>query len=140
MKRRSLLIALSLIAVAILMGCSGNGLYLSTNTTAVNLEEPNYKVIATNITGKATSGYLLGFSFSWGAATESFALYRVNGNGMQYQEALKNFWENFEKEHGSPIGRSLGLVNVRYDADVANAVFYTENTVIITADVVEFTE
>jgi len=119
-------------------GCAGNGAYLATSETNVNLEEANFKIVETNVSGSSSAGYLLGLSFSMGAFTESFALIRVSGTGKQYQEALEDFWNNFEEEHGPAEGRSLGLINVRYDAAVVNTLFYTETVIYVTADVIEY--
>ncbi len=138
MKAKLLVLVSSLFLVTFIVGCAGNGLYLSSNQTLVNLEESNYRIVATNVSGQSTAGYLLGVSWSLGAVTESLALLRVAGPGPQYQAALDELWENFEQQHGSVEGRSLGLVNVRYDADVLNTILYTESTVYVTADVVEF--
>jgi hypothetical protein len=138
MKVKLLLLLATLVIASLMIGCSGNGLFLASNDTNVNLEGPNYKIVATNVTGHSSAGYLLGFSFSVGAFTESFALVRVSGTGKHYQEALNEFWNNFEKQYGSVEGRALGLINVRYDADVLNTFFYTESRIYVTADVIEF--
>ncbi len=138
MKAKLLLLISAVLLASFIMGCSGNGLLIASSATNVNLEEPNYKIVATNVTGESTAGYIFGFSFSMGAVTESMALARVLGTGKHYQEALVDFWENFENEHGAVEGRALSLINVRYDADVLNTFFYTESRVYVTADVIEF--
>jgi Family of unknown function (DUF6567) len=138
MRVKLILLLTTLVIVLFTIGCAGNGMYLASNETNVNLEQANYKIVATNITGHSSAGYLMGVSFSMGSFTQTMALGRVSGTGKQYQEALGEFWKNFEAEHGSPEGRSLGLINVRYDADVLNTLFYTESEIFITADVIEF--
>ncbi len=119
-------------------GCLSTGLFMSANTTEVKLASNNYKIVATNVTGEAKAGYILGTSFSAGAATSTFALARVSGTGLLYAEALEGLWANYEEKHGSVEGKKLALVNVRYDSDVLNLVLYTEARITIRADIVEF--
>jgi hypothetical protein len=64
----------------------------------------------------------------------------VDGTGLLYKEAVENLWANFADEHGSPEGRRLALVNVRYDTDNLNLLVYTKPKVSIRADIVEFIE
>ena len=96
--------------------------------------------MATSVSGEATAGYLLGISFGNGSNQATLALVRVEGEGLLYKEALENLWDNFEQEYGSPEGRQLALVNVRYDTDNLNLLVYTKPKVSIRADIVEFIE
>ena len=129
-----------LLLLVILPGCYNAGMFASANITSVSLEAPNYTLIAKNVAGEATAGYVIGMSASSGIGAATFALARVNGTGLLYKEALENFWQNFEVMHGPVEGKKLGLVNVRYDADILNLVFYTEVKISVRADVIEFAE
>lgn len=130
----------SLVAGLTLSGCTQAGLFASGNLTQVQLKEDNYQIIATNVAGEADAGYLLGLSYSTGMSTQTLALWRVDGSGMLYREAMEGLWANFEAEHG-PIGkRKLALVNVRYDSDNLNLLLYTKGKISIRADVVEFVD
>lgn len=128
------------ISVALLLaGCASSGKFQSMNVTNVELSEPNYRIVATNISGEASAGYLLGLSVSAGGEMQTGALLRVKGEGMLYKEALENLWNNFEAAHGSVAGRNLALINVRYDADAMNVLgLYTQPKISIRADVIEF--
>jgi len=88
-----------------------------------------------------SAGYLIGFSVASGSNMNTFALARVEGEGLLFKAALEDFWSNFEKEHGSVEGRHLALVNVRYDSDALNVLgLYTKPKVSVRADVIEFAE
>jgi len=119
-------------------GCVSSGAFPAASLTTVELTESNYTVVATDATGTATAGYILGLSGGAGAGAWTMALARVSGEGQLYGEALRDLWERFGAEHGAVDGRSLGLVNVRYDVDALNLILYTSVTVWVRADVVEF--
>lgn len=119
-------------------GCSNTGAFLAANQTIVNLNEGNYSIAATNVTGESQAGYLLGVSYSNGLAAGSLAIARVDGSGMLYAEALENLWQNYEAEHGEVDKAKLALANVRYDADILNLIVYTQLKVTVRADIVEF--
>ena len=138
MKSKLMFYPIAFIGALLLSGCASSGLFFSMNNTSVELSENNYEIVATNVSGEAEAGYLVGVSFSAGAATNTMALARVSGSGMIYMEALENLWKNYEKEHGSVIGKKLALVNVRYDSDALNLLLYTSAKISIRADVVEF--
>ena len=138
MKSKLMFYPIAFIGALLLSGCASSGLFFSMNNTSVELSENNYEIVATNVSGEAEAGYLVGVSFSAGAATNTMALARVSGSGMIYMEALENLWKNYEKEHGSVIGKKLALVNVRYDSDELNLLLYTSAKISIRADVVEF--
>lgn len=118
-------------------GCVSGGAFPAASLTSVELAESNYTVVATDATGSASAGYILGVS-GFGTGVSTVAIARVSGEGQLYGEALRDFWERFAAEHGEVTGRSLGLVNVRFDVDALNLILYTKVTVWVRADVVEF--
>lgn len=136
MKKRNLLWIV--IAAFILSGCSNTGAFLSANQTIVNLNEGNYSIAATNVTGESESAYVLGVSYSTGLAASTLAIARVEGTGMLYAEALENLWLNYEAANGAVSDRKLALANVRYDSDILNLVVYTKVKVTVRADIIEF--
>lgn len=122
-----------------LTGCLSSGVFNSVNLTNIELSKGNFRLIATNVHGEASAGYLLGFSGAGGSEMRTFAFIRVRGDGLLYKAALENLWRNFERQYGSIEGRRLGLVNVRYDSDALNVLFlYTRPKISIRADVIEF--
>ena len=130
---------LLLLGVFILSGCSSTGFFTSANLTNVELSEANYEIVAKNVTGQAQAAYLFGLSGSFRGELSTFALVKLEGSGFLYQDALTDFWNNFEERTGTQVeGRRLALVNVRYDSDALNLFVYTKPKVAITADVVEF--
>ncbi len=138
-RRGSLTFWLMAALLFLLSGCATTGQFPTLNLTNVELSEANYRIVAANVHGEASAGYLLGFSGALGSEMRTLALFRVSGKGMLYKEALEKFWQNFEKTHGPIEGRKLALVNVRYDSDAKNILgLYTEPTISIRADVIEF--
>jgi hypothetical protein len=133
-------ILLSVIFIFVLSNCSNNGMFVGINSTNVELSQANYNIIASNIVGESKAGYILGFSWSYGAAVQTWALGRVDGTGMLYKEALEDLWEKYQAEHGSIEGKKLALANVRYDSESLNLLIYTSVKVFVRADIVEFTE
>jgi hypothetical protein len=130
---------LSLLAVTLLFaGCGNAGVFLASNSTAVNLEEGNYTIVAKNVTGTAETAYLFGASYSWGMATNSMGLIPMGGTKTLYKDAREALWNNFENEYSTVEGRKLALVNIQYDAATSNFFLYTDAKVTITADVIEF--
>jgi len=128
-----------LLCAILLAGCANTGMFLATNQTNVELSDANYNIVAANVTGESSAGYLLGVSAPFGATTGTFALVRVSGTGMLYREALENLWQQYADKNGDIKGKKLALVNVRYDVDSINLILYTESRLSIRADVVEFT-
>lgn len=122
----------------LLAGCTNTGAFLSANQTIVNLNEGNYRISATNISGEAASGYILGLSYSTGLTASTLAIARVSGSGMLYAEALEDLWSNFEAEYGTVRDQRMALVNVRYDTDILNLVLYSKVKITVRADVIEF--
>ena len=136
--------ALRLLLIAglfvLLSGCVSSGAFLSGHLTDVQLSQANYELLATDVSGSATAGYLLGFSGGFGLGTQAFALARVSGDDNLYQTALAALWADVRSQHGDLEGRNLALVNVRYDVDALNLILYTQPTLTVRADVVEFVE
>lgn len=134
------LIVLILVTLT-LAGCVSSGAFYASNLTNVELSEDNYTIVATNLHGQSEAGYILGFSGSTGGYATTFALYRVEGDGLLYKAAVEDLWAQFEGQHGPVANRRLALVNVQFDADAANYLgLYTKSVVSVRADVVEFGE
>jgi hypothetical protein len=123
---------------ALLTGCASSGIFPAAHVTQVQLSSPNYQMVAVNVGGEATAAYLLGASASLFSEMRTVALFRLEGTGLLYQEALQDLWTNFERQHGAVAGRRLALVNVRYDSDALNLIVYTRPRISVRADVVEF--
>ncbi|HEY9489761.1 MAG TPA: DUF6567 family protein [Chryseosolibacter sp.] len=119
-------------------GCASSGLTVSSHLTNVQLGNPNFKVIATSITGEGSSRALLGISVGLGFGTSQLALIPLDKNRLLYGTAMKTLWANFETAHGPVANRRLALINMRYDSDALNLFFYTKLTTVLVADVVEF--
>lgn len=129
---------LILMGVFIFSGCTNSGAFLSANQTIVNLNEGNYAVTATNVSGESEAAYILGISYATGLTANTLAIARIEGTGRLYAEALENLWENYETDHGMISDRKLALSNVRYDSDILNLLVYTKIKINIRADVIEF--
>ncbi|MBT3345849.1 MAG: hypothetical protein HN712_16845 [Gemmatimonadetes bacterium] len=137
--KKTLLITVCLAAVG-LSGCAQTGQFVASNVTTVELSEPNYEIVAAGVSGEAKAGYLFGVSFSNGPQSGSVSLARISGTGQLYKEAMEQLWKNFEKEHGPVEGRHLALANIHYDSDSTNLLLYSDITLAIRADVIEFGE
>ncbi len=137
---KQIILGITLLGTLFLTGCTTSGAFLSLNQTQVNLEQANYTITATNVTGYAESAYVLGLSYSTGLSATTIAAGRVEGTGMLYKEALEDLWINYEKDNGSINGKRLALANVRYDTDILNLIIYTKVMVGVRADIVEFTD
>ncbi len=134
-----ILVLLSIMAiVGTLGGCASAGLTASTHRTDVGLTNNNYRIIATNVCGEASSGGVFGVSYGIGMGGMQLSLIPVTPNRTLYKTAMQNLWSNFEVKNGSPVNRTLALVNLRYDAETLNTFVYTKLTVVIVADVIEF--
>ena len=134
-----LLIVVCVLAV-LMTGCANSGMFAASNITEVQLNKANFKIVQKDVSGEATSGYIFGVSQSFGAASMTFAVAHVSGSQMIYKDALADLWKNAEKTLTSVEGKKLALVNVRYDANVINMAVYTQVTISVRADIVEFTE
>ncbi len=131
-------ISLLLFCALLLTGCSNSGAFLSGNQTILNLNEGNYTIAATNLTGESEAVYIFGLSYSTGFTVSTFAVARIEGSGEMYAEALENLWNSYESEFGTPRNQKLALANVRYDADILNLFFYTKVRLLVRADIIEF--
>lgn len=132
------IIFLSIFGMLLLTGCTNSGAFLAANQTIVNLNEGNYAITATNVTGESEAEYILGVSYSTGPTATTLAVARVNGTEMLYADALENLWENYEEVHGDVEEGTLALANVRYDTDILNLLLYTKVVLTVRADIVEF--
>ena len=140
MRSLTRLFALAFVGM-MLAGCTSTGLFRTGSFTTVELSESNFHIVATNVYGEAEAAYLLGVSGAVGSEMRTVALIRLEGDGQLYRAALEDLWRNFEREHGSIEGRSIALVNVRYDSDAQNVLgLYTRPKISIRADVIEFTK
>lgn len=135
---RKYITVLALMGLVLLEGCTSSGAFVATNRTSVNLQENNFTIVAANMSGEAESEYILGLSYSYGMMANTLAIARIQGSEMLYADALQNLWDSYEEEHGSIEGANLALANIRYDADIINALVYTKVKVMVRADVIEF--
>lgn len=137
--RRTVFALILLVGAVGLTGCASSGVFPAASLTETQLASNNYEVVARGVTGEASADYVFGISGSFVGSMSTYALFRIEGEGFLYGEAIENLWANFEDEHGSVEGRSLALTNVRFDSEALNLFVYTRPTVFIRADVVEFT-
>ena len=138
MRRNILLAALLFLFLLGFESCSTAGMFASANMTNVDLREPNYKIVATNISGTSEAGYVVGFTVPLGYQTSTLAIARVSGTGMLYKEAIENLWSNFKSKYGDIEGKKLALINIRYDTDALNLFIYTSAKIFVRADVIQF--
>lgn len=134
------IILITALSVGLLSGCTSTGAFIATNLTNVELGRTNYKIVATDISGEAESGYILGFTWNTGVANTTLAIARVDGSEALYRDAIHNLWLNYETKNGSVEGKKLALINVRYDSDNLNLFLYAKAHVSVRADVIEFTD
>lgn len=140
MRIRHLLVPL-LFLIPLLTGCANSGAFTSTHRTDVQLSGDNYEIVATDVTGEATAGYVLGISAGGGTQqVGTLALARVTGSDQLYGDALKDLWTRFRAEHGDVQGRQLALTNVRFDGDALNLLLFTRPKITVRADVIAFTD
>ncbi len=139
MPRKSAVLVLVASAFS-LSACTTGNAFLAQNQTNIQLSKDNFDIIAKDVVGSAHADYLLGFSSSTGAVSNTFALVRVGGTATLYNDAVNSLWRNFEENYGSAEGRNLVLVNVRYDTDILNLIVFTKTTLYVHADVVEFNQ
>jgi hypothetical protein len=123
-----------IVIIFTLGGCLSTGLTTSTHITNVGLSSNNYQIVATSISGEASSNGIIGVSFGGG----QLSIIPLSSNRTLYKNALQNLWANFEAKNGSAVGRTLALTNLRYDSETLNTGFYTKIKIVVIADVVEF--
>jgi len=133
-----IVVAMLMVVSMCLCSCASTGVTASSHLTNVELGDPNFRIIATNVSGQASSKALLGFSLGVGLGTSQVALIPLNENRLLYGTAMKSLWDNFEASHGPAGNRRLALVNMRFDSEALNLVVYTKVTTVVVADVVEF--
>lgn len=138
MKHRIFAILIPALLLIVISGCTNSGAFISSNQTIVNLNDGNYTVSATNITGTSRAGYILGASFPGGVMTHTVALARITGTAQLYADAIEDLWNNYEEEYGAVEDRSLALANIQFDSDIFNLIIYSQVQVTIRADIVEF--
>lgn len=136
--RRLLALVAAPVLLAAVSGCATSGAFNAANLTNVELSSDNYRIVATDVDGEATAGYLLGASIGTASRVQTAAIARVSGSGALYRDAMADLWRSFASEHGPVEGRNLALVNVRIDTDALNLLLYTRARLGIRADVVEF--
>jgi hypothetical protein len=136
--KKTNLILLSFLFLALVGGCSTGGSFVANNVTNVELSEPNFKIIARNIEGHSKASYLIGFTYSTGNISNTLALFRVGGTAKLYDDALQNLWNNFREKYPDNENKNLVLANIRFDNDMLNLLVYTQTELYITADVVQF--
>jgi hypothetical protein len=136
--KKSISILSILAFVSVLGSCASAGLTASTHRTNVGLSSNNYRIVATNVSGEASSEGILGASFGVGMGASQFALIPLTSNRTLYKNAMQNLWANFEAKNGSAVDHTFALVNLRYDSESLNTFFYTKVKIVVIADVVEF--
>lgn len=138
--KKSILV-LGIVTLAILVaGCGTMGTFRANNVTNVELSEANFNIVARDLQGSASQGYLLGVSVQQFSDVTTFGLIKVSGDDKLYDTAIKALWEDFRQKYGETEGRNLVLVNIRQDSKTLNTLVYTEAHLFISADVVEFIE
>lgn len=122
------------------MHCVSSGVSRPTSLTNVDLKDNNYRIVATGISGEASSGMILGFAAPMGITSSSIAVARVSGERDLQKSALADLWKNAEAAIGPVKGKNYALINVANDGTAANWLgLYASQTVVIRADIVEFT-
>jgi hypothetical protein len=137
-RKNSISFLLIFVIIFILGGCASTGLTSSTHVTNVGLNNNNYQIVATSISGEASSNGIIGLSLGIGLGGGQFSIIPLSPNRTLYKNALQNLWANFEAKNGSAVGRTLALTNLRYDSETLNTVVYTKIKIVVIADVVEF--
>ncbi len=119
--KRTITIFSILTLAAIICGCGSTiGMYPSIAETQTQLNQSNYKVIQTGVTGSASAWYFLNVI--------------PLGDSELYKRAMNDI--RMKVSTGS---RSYSFVNVTQDVSLVTYFIVSKSTVTITADVVEFT-
>ena len=138
--KKIIVLVTAVLMITLLSSCGTGGAFQANHVTNVELSEPNFNIVARDVSGSSMQGYILGLSYSQGSEIGSFGVVKVAGVEKPYDVAIKNLWNNFEENYGSIEGKKLALVNVRHDSELLNTLIYTQAKYFITADVVEFVE
>lgn len=126
--------------LVLVSGCAASGSFQTSHVTSIELSEPNFNIVARDISGTSMQGYVLGISISQGSDVGLFGFVKVAGVEKLYDTAIRDLWNNYEKKYGERDGKRLALVNIRQDNEILNTLLYTEAKYFITADVIEFIE
>ncbi|MCW8850704.1 MAG: hypothetical protein OQJ81_12050 [Melioribacteraceae bacterium] len=121
-------------------GFAAGGAFQTSHVTSVELSEPNFNIVARDLSGMSMQGYILGLSISQGSDVGLFGFVKVAGVEKLYDTAIMDLWKNYEKKYGEREGKKLALVNIRQDSEILNTILYTQAKYFITADVVEFVD
>jgi len=132
--------AAAIVFLFLTTGCASSGMLMGSQTTQVQLNNANYKIVANSVSGTAKSRYLVGFTFGFGMNNLTFALVPLDKDRAIYKLAIEDLWKNFETAHGKAEGHTYALVNMRYDNEGLNLGVYVVTKITIVADVVEFTK
>lgn len=138
--KKTITISALIIFIVSLSGCATGGAFTSNNVTNVELSRSNFNIVARDICGTATQGYLLGVCISQGSEVGIFGLVRIAGVDKLYDSAIKDLWKNYKEKYGDTEGKKLVLANIRQDTELLNTLVYAQAKYFITADVVEFAE
>lgn len=131
---------ISLLPALFALHCVSSGISRPTSVTNVELKEDNFRIVATGVSGEASSGMVLGLALPAGLMTQAIGVFHVSGERDLQKAALDNLWKSVEEKVGPVKGKNYTLINVTHDGSAANwLLFYARQTVVIRADVVEFT-
>jgi hypothetical protein len=139
-KQMVLFAAFAMAAVVLTSSCASSGVLASGQSTQVQLNAANYKIVANSVSGQAKAGYLFGATLGLGMYSQAYALIPLQKDRALYKMAMEDLWKNFEAKYGKAEGRTLALVNLRYDTEGLNLFVYTSPKLTVIADVVEFTK
>ena len=64
--------------------------------------------MATNVHGQSEAGYILGISGSEGGYATTFALFRIEGDGLLYKTAIENLWAQVTRKN---LGRTEDVID-----------------------------
>ena len=141
MKKLLLFILLGIFTLAF-TGCGSMGTFRANNVTSVELSKANFNIVARDLEGSAMQGYLFGISApaAQGSDVATVGLIKVSGDDKPYATAVKRLWDSYKEKYGDTEGKKLALINIHQDSEVLNTLVYTEATIYITADVIEFVD
>lgn len=111
--KHAILFSIVAASFVLLNGCASTGLTASSHVTNVQLTNPNFRIMATSVSGEATSNALFGISYGLGIATTQPAIIPLKKDRMLYRNAMGKLWADFEAKYGRVANRKLALVNVR---------------------------
>lgn len=132
--------AVLIVSFIVFSGCGTGGAFQSNQVTTVQLSQPNFKIVARDVSGTSMQGYLLGVSVAQGAYVGMFGLAKVTGAEKLYDAAVQDLWKNYRLKYGDIEGKKLALINIRHDTELLNTFVYAQAKYFITADVIEFVE